>query len=134
MNFLGIGIGEIVFILVLVLIILGPADMVKAGQTLGKFLRRIMTSPTWRAVQRTSQTMRTLPNKLAREAGLDELKEEITRNTKIPDFQKDLSIPDSEVDFGAWTQIPDNNTIGKPGSDPPASDAPPPPQTTEQES
>jgi Sec-independent protein translocase protein TatA len=39
MDILGIGIQEILFILVIALIIFGPKDIVKAGQTAGRFLR-----------------------------------------------------------------------------------------------
>src|SRR4030067_1108161 len=72
MEFLGVGPLELVFILIIALIALGPQDMVKAGKTVGKFLRQVVKSPTWHAVQQTSRDLRYLPNKLMREAGLEE--------------------------------------------------------------
>ena len=72
MDILGVGPLELLFILIIALIVLGPNDMVKAGRSLGKFLRKVVTSPTWHAVQQTSKQLQTLPDKLIREAGLEE--------------------------------------------------------------
>lgn len=68
MEILGIGPSELVFIVILALIVLGPRDMQKAGKTIGKFLRKIVTSDGWRMFQQTSRELRTLPNRLMREA------------------------------------------------------------------
>jgi Sec-independent protein translocase protein TatA len=51
------------------LIVLGPKDMAKAGGTIGRFLRKTILSPTWVDLQRK---IRTLPNQLMREAGIEE--------------------------------------------------------------
>jgi Sec-independent protein translocase protein TatA len=82
MDFLGIGIPEALFFVVILLIILGPADMVKFGRTLGTNLRKIMKSPTWQMVFSTSNKLRNLPNALAREAGIEELRQELKRETE----------------------------------------------------
>lgn len=74
MDILGIGPLEIVFILIIALIVLGPRDMAKAGRTVGRALRKIVTSQSWQAVQQTSREIRNLPNKLIREAGLEDMK------------------------------------------------------------
>jgi len=68
MDFLGIGPLELMLILVIALIVLGPNDMVKAGRTIGRFMRKVATSSTWQEVRK----IRYLPNKLMREAGLEE--------------------------------------------------------------
>jgi Sec-independent protein translocase protein TatA len=96
MEFLGIGPLELFFVLIIALIVLGPTDMVKAGRALGRFLRTIVTSPTWRAVQQTSRELRYLPNKLMREAGIDELK-----NT-LPDVEsvrKEIGMDELKADL-----------------------------------
>ena len=72
MEVLGVGPLELFFILIIALIFLGPRDMVKAGRTLGKMMRQIVMSPTWRMVQQTSRELRTLPNRMIREAGMEE--------------------------------------------------------------
>ena len=68
MEILGIGMSELVFIVIIALIVLGPKDMQKAGRTIGKFLRDIVTSDGWKMFQQTSRELRTLPNRLMREA------------------------------------------------------------------
>lgn len=72
MEIFGIGTSELVFIVIVALIVLGPKDMQKAGKTIGKFLRDIVTSDGWKMFQKTSNELRTLPNRLMREAN-DEL-------------------------------------------------------------
>src|SRR5512140_146760 len=87
MEFLGIGPSELLFIVIIALIILGPRDMQKAGRSLGKWMRRIVTSDGWRLFQQTSREIQTLPNRLMREAALDELKEmqkDIRQNLRQP--------------------------------------------------
>ena len=74
MEILGIGPSELLFIVVLALIILGPRDMQKAGRTLGRWLRQVVTSDGWKFFQQTSREIQTLPNRLMREAALEELK------------------------------------------------------------
>lgn len=68
MEILGIGTSELLFIVIIALIILGPKDMQKAGKTIGKWLRNVVTSDGWKIFQQTSRELRTLPNKLIREA------------------------------------------------------------------
>ena len=115
MDILGVGPLELIFILIIALIVLGPSDMVKAGRTIGKFLRQVVTSPTWRAVTRTSSELRTLPNKLIRDAGLEEDLKDIQNATKeaIPsDLNSDLS--QWQEDVSSWTTPP---TIGNTAKD-----------------
>lgn len=121
MEILGIGPLELFFILIIALIVLGPNDMVKAGRTLGRLMRSIVTSPTWQMIQRTSREFRYLPNKLMREAGIEELKESLPKtkeleqqmglnelNHDMKTWQKDIS-----KDLSDWTTTP-SPTIGTP--------------------
>jgi sec-independent protein translocase protein TatB len=75
MEILGIGPSELIFIVILAIIVLGPKDMQKAGRTIGKWLRTVVTSDGWKLFQQTSREIQTLPNRLMRDAALDELKE-----------------------------------------------------------
>jgi sec-independent protein translocase protein TatB len=68
MEILGVGMSELLFIVIIALIVLGPKDMQKAGKTIGKWLRSIITSDGWKVFQQTSRELRTLPNKLMRDA------------------------------------------------------------------
>ena len=68
MEFLGVGPSELIFVFIIALIILGPKDMQKAGKTIGKWMRDIVTSDGWKIFQQTSREIRTLPTRLMREA------------------------------------------------------------------
>lgn len=125
MDILGVGPLELIFIFLIALIVLGPSDMIKAGRTIGKFLRQIVTSPTWRAVSRTSNEIRKLPNKLIRDAGLEEDFKEIQEATKKvvpPSLSSDISKWQEDID--TWTTPP---TIG---NQPPEAEASDDDQTT----
>lgn len=130
MDILGIGPLELIFILIIALIVLGPSDMVKAGRTIGRFLRQLVTSSTWRAVTRTSDELRTLPNKLIRDAGLEEDLKDIQAATKSatpPNLNSDLSKWQEDID--SWTTPP---TIGQQPAEPEPPEDVLPADTTDQ--
>ncbi len=102
MDFLGIGPLELIFILLIALIIFGPKDIAKAGQTVGRFLRRLVTSDGWKAFQEASKGMRNLPNTLMREAGLEE--EELKRMSGMTDLKKATEDFDNQI--SPWTTPP----------------------------
>lgn len=79
MEILGIGINELIFILIIVLLVLGPKDMQKTSKTIGRWLRDITRSDGWKMFQQTSQEIRSLPTKLIRDANqeLNEIGKEI---------------------------------------------------------
>lgn len=101
MEILGIGPLEILFILIIALIVLGPRDMVNAGKTIGRTLRKIVTSPTWHAVQQTSREIRNLPNRLIREAGLEDLKDHLPDPDQL---RTELSFNDLQTDISGSIQ------------------------------
>ena len=87
MEILGIGMPELIFVVIIALLIMGPKDMQKAGKTIGKFLRDIITSDGWKIFQQTSRDLRNLPNRLIREANedLNQVNKEIRNAASIPD-------------------------------------------------
>lgn len=93
MEFLGVGPMELLLILVIALIVLGPNDMVKTGRMLGRFLRQIVTSPLWKTIQDTSHNLRDIPTRLMREAGMDEEVEEVRQIGR--DLEKEAKMLDS---------------------------------------
>src|SRR6266508_3627597 len=74
MEFLGIGPSELIFIVIIAIIILGPKDMQKAGKTVGRWLNQFIRSDGWKALQHASREIRNLPTNLMREANLEEIK------------------------------------------------------------
>jgi sec-independent protein translocase protein TatB len=75
MEILGIGAPELIFIIILALIVLGPKDMQKTGRTIGVWLNQLVNSDGWRAFQRTSREIRNLPTNLMRNANIEDLQE-----------------------------------------------------------
>lgn len=107
MNLFGIGPLEIFFILIIALIVLGPRDMAKAGRTIGRFLRRLAISREWRLVQQASREIRYLPNRLMREAGLEEDIQEFERLRRIgQEFSQDFQRWQNDLNLSAWTKPP----------------------------
>ena len=86
MDFLGIGPLEVVFIMIIALIIFGPNDIIRAGKSLGSFMRKVVTSDAWRAFQQASKGMRDIPTTLMREAGLEE--EDLRKMAGINDLEE----------------------------------------------
>ena len=86
MNIFGIGPLEIIFVLIIGILVLGPEGMIEAGRKLGKFIRSIIRSTWWQNIRRGVNELQHLPHKLMREAELEELNE-LTRLDKN-DFPK----------------------------------------------
>lgn len=86
MEFLGIGAPELVFIIIIALILLGPRDMQKAGKTIGAWLNTMVRSEWWRAIRRTSEEIRSLPTNLMREANREmmEVEQELRKPLETP--------------------------------------------------
>jgi sec-independent protein translocase protein TatB len=132
MDFLGVGPLELVFILVIALIVLGPRDIAKFARTAGRLLNQLYHSEAWGALNRASREFRNLPNRLAREAQLEELDRSIKETgDAISGKAKEGTNPDLD----AWVpspKHPDGEDEGEGGdqkdapSDPTAeSDTPP---------
>jgi Sec-independent protein translocase protein TatA len=83
MDFLGIGIPEVILILVIMLVVLGPKDMVKTGRQVGRLIRKVITSPAWTSMMTASREIREFPTRLVRDAGIEEDIEEIRKQTQV---------------------------------------------------
>lgn len=119
MEVLGVGPLELFFILIIALIFLGPRDMVKTGRTMGKYLRKIVMSPTWRMVQQTSRELRTLPNRMIREAGMEEDIKDLGQLRKdmenqIGSIRKPFSAASSEINEEMQAAQSELAATGKP--------------------
>ncbi len=71
MEIFGVGPSELLFIVLIAIIILGPKDMQKAGRTIGRFLNQLVRSDSWKIFQKTSDEIRNLPRNLMREANVE---------------------------------------------------------------
>jgi Sec-independent protein translocase protein TatA len=102
MNFLNLGIGEVLFVLVLALIIFGPGNLVKAARDIGGFFRKVTKSPYWQEVWATRRELSELPKIIAKEAQLNETFSDLDRETRgmksslstsVADFIKEVDQP-----------------------------------------
>jgi sec-independent protein translocase protein TatB len=130
MDIFGIGPTELVFIILIALIVLGPKDMERTGRTIGRWLRDINKSEGWRAFRDTSREIRNLPNRLMREANLEDLEKDVGKIGKEIKESTDIK------GFGTWgnpasarpkppqskpvTAEATDNTIASPDMTPPA--------------
>ena len=73
MEILGIGPLEALFILLIALIAVGPKDLGKAARSMGRLLNQMYKSEAWHNLSEASRSIRSLPNRLAREAAVEEL-------------------------------------------------------------
>ncbi|HEY6072652.1 MAG TPA: hypothetical protein VIV15_04470 [Anaerolineales bacterium] len=116
MEFLGIGAPELIFIVVIALILLGPKDMQKAGKTIGTWLNRVVKSDWWKAFRQTSEEIRRLPTNLMREA-----------NREMMDLERDLRTnPETPSIAGPRAPLPSTPVDPTP---PPKAELQPEPQT-----
>jgi sec-independent protein translocase protein TatB len=107
MEILGIGASELLFILIIAIIVLGPRDMQKAGKTIGRWLNQLVRSDTWKVFQRTSAELRKLPQTLMREA-----------NIEIAEMERDLrNTIDPRTNLSSSSN-PKNATTSPPPSQP----------------
>lgn len=82
MQIFGIGPLELLLILVVMILVLGPKGMLQAARESGKFIRKIVQSPIWREIVGASQEIRDLPNKIIKEAGIEAEMDELRRSTQ----------------------------------------------------
>jgi Sec-independent protein translocase protein TatA len=89
--------------MVLLLLLFGPNDLVRMARNLGRFINRVTRSDNYQAIQQASRELRTLPERLVREAQLEEHREA----RKAPEPPKPAApAPASPSDqpYQAWTQ------------------------------
>lgn len=109
MEIFGVGILEVILILVIAVIVLGPEGMVKAAQSIGRFMRKVIKSPIWAQLMDTQRELREMPTRLVREAGLEEDIKELKKT------QQDLRNVDIKATAAKAAQtLVDEPTIAPP--------------------
>jgi len=85
MEILGVGPSELLFIIIIALIVLGPKEMQKTGKTVGRWLNQLMRSDGWKAVQQTTEELRKMPTQWMREANMElaETERELRKATDL---------------------------------------------------
>ena len=107
MKIFNLGISEIILIVILALIILGPGNMVKTAREIGAFIRKVTKSPYWQEIWATKRELTEIPKILAKEADLDATLKDLDKETRnihssvastMSDFIKEVDEPLREVD------------------------------------
>jgi sec-independent protein translocase protein TatB len=123
MEIFGVGAPELIFILLIAIIILGPKDMQKAGRTIGRWLNQLIRSDGWKVFQKTSAELRNLPRNLMREANMElgDVDKEIKEIRHTIDPRHALRPSRSNPSVKAGTDLPlSNETNSAPGEPPSA--------------
>ncbi len=106
MQIFNIGPLEFVAFLLIALIVLGPERIVSGARSAGRWVNRMVHSPTWQAILTTSREIRDLPQKIVSESGIeDSLKEieqtglEVTSelNQAATDMSNDMAMANYEL-------------------------------------
>ncbi len=77
MQVFNVGALEILFILILAFIVLGPQKAIKTARDIGAWIRNMIRSPIWRDIVQTSSEIREFPKKVMDDAELSNLIEEL---------------------------------------------------------
>jgi sec-independent protein translocase protein TatB len=83
MDFFGVGPLEILLVVLLALVLFGPKDIASNARSAGRFLNQLYKSEGWKTMTTASSALRNLPNRLAREAELEQL-EQVRRDLTDP--------------------------------------------------
>ncbi|MCW5873562.1 MAG: twin-arginine translocase TatA/TatE family subunit [Anaerolineales bacterium] len=105
MQFLGISPTELIFIVIILFLVLGPQDLVKLGSSLGRSIRNLRQSGAWKTFTDATRQLRELPQTLARQAGVEEL-ELMGREIGSELKQQREKIEELDRQFVAWTRTP----------------------------
>ncbi len=120
MNLFGLGTGELVFLLILGFLLLGPEEMQRLARMLGRLLRKLYLSTFWRMSVRLRHEFEGYIREEIRRAGLEEL-ERLQQ-----EWQRELAQTEG---LDVPSLLPPGTPLGPSGSGPkPAS--PPSPSST----
>ena len=128
MKVFNIGVGEVLFIIILAVIIFGPENLVKSARDMGVFLRKVTKSPYWQEVWATRRDLEEIPKMLAKEANLKETLRELELDTKGVSSQVSIAVTDLINEVDGKTTAPrekpvdpsDDGAIQPPAREPPA--------------
>lgn len=132
----GIGLPELIILVLLGFVVIGPERSREVALQLGRWLRTAIQSPWWREFNQITNSIRDLPTTLVRMAELEEAQQEIQRT--LQDIEQDTQVdidlraamrgttaaPEPPEDpWGIQTTPPAPTSQSQPSS-PPADDVP----------
>ncbi len=114
MKILNVGALEFVFILLLILIVLGPKRAIKTAGDLGRWVKDFSRSKLWQELTSTYREIQELPKRMMDEAEiqkaiqeLDRAKDEVNQSLKEDDHQnRNKSMSDSDETNHIYPDLP----------------------------
>jgi Sec-independent protein translocase protein TatA len=82
MEILNVGPLELLIVLLLMFVLLGPKEMVMTARRIGGWIRGLVRSPMWQEIMGYSQEIRELPKKIMDDTGLKETLDEVREGTQ----------------------------------------------------
>lgn len=130
MEIFNIGPMELILIVLLMFILLGPTEMIRLTRQAGVLFRKASQSSLWKELKKFSNEVQELPTRLVREAGFEEQMEEIRQSTRIPSPQTGLDreapdTPGAAKHNTAYHRYRPQRLAARPPFEKPAQDTPP---------
>jgi Sec-independent protein translocase protein TatA len=119
MDILGVGPLELLFLILIALVVIGPRDIGKAARSIGRFLNQLYRSETWRMLTETSRKLRNLPNQLAQEAALEASLDEVRQTVREVSQEIAQDVNTLDEDLQVWKKPPPNSELSPSESQPP---------------
>jgi len=119
MDLLGVGPLELLFLILIALVVIGPRDIGKAARSIGRFLNQLYRSETWRMLTETSRKLRNLPNQLAQEAALEASLDEVHQTIREVGQEIAQDVRTLDEDLQVWKKPPPNSELSPGESQPP---------------
>lgn len=82
MQIFNVGALELIFILLLAFIVLGPKKAIKAAGEVGQWIKKLIDSQFWQDLMVTSREIQDLPKKVMEEAEIQKTIEELDRSKR----------------------------------------------------
>jgi Sec-independent protein translocase protein TatA len=108
----GIGIPELVLLVLLILIVVGPERSREAALEIGRFLGKLLRSKWWKEISEIAQALRDLPGTLIRMAELEDMQSElretltdIQKNAKLDQEDRQILADMDETIEGLYSQL-----------------------------
>jgi Sec-independent protein translocase protein TatA len=103
MNFLNIGFPELFFVLIIMLVFLGPQRMASSMRSLARFISKVVRSETWRNFFGLYKEIKQYPSQIMKEVKLEELSKELgdlqtKTRAEINGINQEIRTQESETD------------------------------------
>jgi Sec-independent protein translocase protein TatA len=134
MDLLGVGPLELILVILIIFLVLGPDDLAATGKKIGRFLSTIRKSDFWRGVNDVSKELRSLPTTLMREAELEDATKEIEKEfNQVKNIPQEFKMSEFEIPKQNLESLDGDGSESEPKIDPESQPTSPEPSPTDGE-